>query len=84
MVETLFLLSLENPIIHALPVTQKKWQDTFEKFDLFWPRVTWNDLNTSFREGNAKSLIFIKNFQTLRQLWNLTQNDPKFVIWPKT
>ena len=47
-------------------------------FDLVWP---WYQL---LWKADAKSFILIYDLQTLLQFWNLTQNDPKFVIWPQT
>ena len=56
--------------------------DLFSKFltsgDLCWPRDPF------FWKADVKGVILIYNLPTFDDFWNLTLNDPKFVIWPQT
>ena len=55
------------------------------KFDLFSEFLTSDDLcwprDPFFWKADAKSVILIYNLPTFNEFWNLTLNDPKFVIW---
>ena len=56
-----------------------------KNFDLLSKFLTSDDLWAScdnfFWKVDFKSVILIFKFPTLRKIWNLTQNDPKFETW---
>ena len=56
-----------------------------KNFDLLSKFLTSDDLWAScdnfFWKVDFKSVILILKFPTLRKIWNLTQNDPKFETW---
>ena len=52
----------------------------FQIFDLGWSRVTSWPL---FWNSDVKSVLLIYDLPTFNVLWNLTLNEPKFVIWPQ-
>ena len=65
-------------LIKFLIRTFRSFLQFFTVDDLLWPRDHF------FWKVDAKSVILIYKFPTLRKIWNLTQNDPKFEIWHQT
>ena len=66
-------------IIYLISWKLKIWP-IFQIFGLGWPRVTSWPL---FWNSDVKSVLLIYDLPTFNVLWNLTLNEPKFVIWPQ-
>ena len=47
-------------------------------------RILWLTHESFFWKADVKSVIFIYHLHTFNKVRNLTPNDPKFVIWPRT